>query len=106
MKAIILAAGLSLGGCTMSAKGLANSDLDMTVASTKSAQAFATCSAESMIGNNQLRNDGDHYWILRTNMYGVPITRWDFKPTPNGSIAELRSSLGVNVGDERVKACA
>jgi hypothetical protein len=98
--------GLSLSGCAMSAKGLEKSDLDMSVQSAKSAKDFATCSAETMIGNNQLRSEGDHYWILRFNGYGIPVARWDFKPTHGGSIAELRSTIGINSGDERIRACA
>lgn len=97
---------LALAGCTMSASGLSKTEVEQTLTSTKSPQAFATCAAETMIGNPQLRGEGDHYWILRMNGYGVPTARWDFTATGTGSRAELRSSIPVNTGDERVKACA
>jgi hypothetical protein len=98
---------ITLGGCATSAAGLYQSKVEMTVESAKSAQSFATCSVETMIANNQLRNEGDHYWILRMNGYGVPVARWDFTNKPGGgSVAELRSSIGINTGDDRVKGCA
>lgn len=97
---------LALSGCATSAAGLADSKVDTTVTSPKSAQAFATCVAEALVGNNQLRNDGDHYWVLRLNTFGVPISRWDFRNTQNGSTAELRATINVNSGDEKVRACA
>jgi hypothetical protein len=101
------AAGLVVSGCTMSAAGLERGRLQMTIDSTKSAKAFAECSADTMIGNNQLRGEGDHYWVLRLNGYGVPVTRWDFRTKEGGgSRAELRSSIPINTGDERVRNCA
>lgn len=108
MKALYLVAVTALlSGCAMSAGGLAKTDVSTTVTSQKSPKDFATCSAESMIGGVELRNDGpDHYWLMRENMYGIPIIRWDFKSTPQGSIAELRATLKINVGDEKVRACA
>ena len=65
MRYIVLCSLLS--GCATSAAGLARTDVEMRLTSAKSSQAVATCAAEAMIGNNQLRNEGDHYWILRFN---------------------------------------
>jgi hypothetical protein len=107
MKNVMLVALLALSGCATSAAGLGRTNVEMTVTSQKPSQAFATCVAEALIGNNQLRNEGDHYWILRFNGYGIAVSRWDFKPNPaGGSIAELRATISINTGDERVKACA
>lgn len=107
MKLLTLPLLLALGGCAMSSAGLSKSDLDMTIPSTKSPQIFATCVAETMIGDPQIRSDGTNYWIIRFNGYQIPVARWDFKPSSDGgSVAELRSTIGINTGDERVKACA
>lgn len=104
--AVILAAS-ALAGCATSAGGLQRSQVETTIDSAKSPQAFATCVAEVLIGNNQLRNDGDHYWVLRLNGYGVPTARWDFLPRPEGgSRAELRASVSINTGDDKVRRCA
>ena len=97
---------VSLSGCATSAAGLAGSDVKMTLASAKSAKDWAACSAESMIGPVDLRDDGTNYWIIRSNSFQIPTTRWDFKPSAAGSIAELRATINVNSGDERVRACA
>ena len=101
--AIIL---LGLSGCATSAAGLADSKVEMTLTGARPPKVVATCVADKLIGNNQLRDDGTNYWILRLNMYGFPVSRWDFKPDGNGgTVAELRASLSINTGDERVKAC-
>jgi hypothetical protein len=101
------AAGLLISGCSMSAAGLERGRLQMTIDSPKSAKAFAECSADTMIGNVQVRGEGDHLWVLRFNAYGVPVTRWDFRTKEGGgSRAELRSSVPINTGDERVRNCA
>jgi hypothetical protein len=79
----------------------------MALQSSKSAAAWATCSAEHMIGNPQLRGEGNHWWIIRTNGYDVPVVRWDFTDIPEGgSRAELRATININSGDERVRGCA
>ncbi|MFN3943918.1 MAG: hypothetical protein ACK4K7_03165 [Allosphingosinicella sp.] len=102
----IAAGAVLMAGCTTSAAGLERGRLRMTVDSPKSPQAFATCSADTMIGNVQLRGEGDHWWVLRFNGYGVPVTRWDFRAKPGGgTTAELRSSIPINTGDERVRNC-
>jgi hypothetical protein len=74
--------------------------------SSKNAQAFATCVVERLSFGGQLRDDGNRYWVIRSNMYGAPITRWDFTPTEAGSRAELRTSIKINTGEGVVRDCA
>lgn len=96
-----------LSSCAMSAAGLAETDVEMMIPSERSSQDFAICVAESLIGDVELRNSGSHYWVLRQNAYGVPVSRWDFRPRPDGgSNAELRATISINTGDERVRNCA
>lgn len=96
-----------LQGCATSAAGLARTDVEMTLYSPdKSPKQVAECTVDSMIGDPQLRGEGDHFWVIRTNGYGVPTTRWDFTAEPGGGTkAELRATININSGDERVKAC-
>ena len=102
----IAVVALFLTGCATSSAGLERSNVEATLHSTKTPQAWATCVAESMIGNTQLRNDGDHYWVLRISGYGIPYVRWDFRPEGSGSRAELRASFGYGRAEDRVRACA
>lgn len=98
---------LLLGGCATSASGVAATEVEQTLTSGKSAQAWATCFAESLAGNNELRGAGDHWWVLRMSQYGV-MARWDFRDRPEGgSVAELRSTphVGGN-GVEKARNCA
>ncbi|MES2002261.1 MAG: hypothetical protein V4444_08145 [Pseudomonadota bacterium] len=98
----------ALTGCATSSAGLYRTSVETTVSSSKTSQKFATCVAETLQGNNPLRNEGDHYWVLRMNGYGVPIIRWDFMPKlSGGSIAELRTTLNfLSAGTTKVQACA
>lgn len=102
-----LSASALLAGCATTAAGLGRSDVEQVIDSDKPSQAFATCVAESLRWNVQLRNEGDHYWVMRINGYGTPTVRWDFHPREGGgSRAELRTSIPVMGGDEKVRACA
>jgi hypothetical protein len=102
-----LAACCILSGCATSAAGLLRRGVDQTIESQKSSSDFATCVFNSLRWDPDLFRNGDHYWVVRNNGYGVPIIRWDFTPREGGgSKAELRSSFGMTVGDERVRACA
>lgn len=102
----IVAACVALSGCATSAAGLYQSKVEQTFTSNKEPQVVATCAAEALIGNNQLRNDGNHYWVLRFNGYGVPQIRWDFLPRQGGgTTVELRTSIDINSGDEKVRSC-
>lgn len=79
----------------------------MRLTSSKSPKAVAVCAVDRMKGDADLRDDGTNWWVLRSNSFGVPVTRWDFRPDGNGgSIIELRTSININSGDEHVKACA
>lgn len=105
MKAIYLTALAALSGCATTPAGLADTDVKTSIASSKTPAAFATCFAESIAGGAQLRNNGEHYWVLRMAL-GVPRHRWDFKPTAAGSIAELRSTGVAGSGEDKLRACA
>jgi hypothetical protein len=101
-------AAMTLGGCATSSAGLYQTKVETAIPSTKTSQQFATCVAETLQGNNPMRNDGDHYWVVRLNGFQVPIIRWDFVPKPEGgSVAELRTTLNIaSAGTTKVRACA
>lgn len=99
---------ITLSGCAWSAEGLSRSAVESTIRSAKTSESFATCVSEKLVGNNPLRHEGDHWWVLRLNGYGIPLIRWDFFPEPGGgSRAELRSSLNLAYSaHDKVRACA
>tara|TARA_B100001057_G_C22352130_1_gene757521 strand:+ start:105 stop:431 length:327 start_codon:yes stop_codon:yes gene_type:complete len=103
--ALVVLSALAVSGCATSAAGLANTAADRTLTSAKTPKEWAICAAETLQGSNELRDDGVNWWVIRSNGYGVPIVRWDFKPAPNGSVAELRSSLGTSNGVDKVEVC-
>lgn len=107
MLRIAVATGLAIAvaGCATSAGGLYKTGVKRTVLSNKPSSDFATCVAESLQGDAQLRSSGDHYWVLRM-VLDVPRHRWDFTPTPEGSKAELRSTGLAGAGADKVEACA
>lgn len=104
----LIAAMPALAGCAASAEGLYKTNVEDTIRSTKTPEAFAVCLAEKLIGENPLRHEGDHWWVLRLNGYMVPVVRWDFFPEPGGgSRAELRSTINVAyAAHDKVRACA
>jgi hypothetical protein len=99
---------LALSGCVpVSSTGIYNTAVDLTVPSTKSSKDFALCAAGAFDGNNPVTNDGDHYWVTRLSLQGTPFARWDFLPTPTGSVAQLRSVLVAGTpGTGIVRKCA
>ena len=105
MRYLAVFAALPLSACAMSSGGLARTAVDQTYTSNKTPQAVATCVVESLMGNNVIRNDGQHYWVLRMNGYGVPQTRWDFLPVEGGTRVELRMAIPIASGDDKVRAC-
>jgi hypothetical protein len=105
MRYLAILAALPLSACAMSAGGLARTAVDQSYTSAKAPQIVATCVVESLNGNNVIRNNGDHYWVLRMNGYGVPQTRWDFLPSGSGTRVELRMAIPIASGDEKVRAC-
>jgi len=99
--------GLLLAGCATTAGGLGSSPVEATLESDKTPQAWATCVVEALMGGADLRGEGDHYWVLRTNTMGYPIIRWDFHARPGGgSRAELRASMPISHATDKVQACA
>ena len=105
MRYLAIVAALPLSACAMSAGGLARTAVDQSYTSAKPPETVATCVVESLIGNNLIRNEGDHYWVLRMNGYGVPQTRWDFLPDGSGTRVELRMAIPIASGDDKVRAC-
>lgn len=96
----------SLAACATSGAGLLNSNVEETYASAKPPGTVANCAADRMSGSVDVRNDGDHYWVLRNNGYGIPTVRWDFRPDGNGgTLIERRASIRVNVGTGDVRNC-
>ena len=107
MRVAFVALAMLLPGCATSPAGLAQMGVEETLQSKKSAQDFATCVAEILQGQAELRGSGDHYWVLRENGWGVPIVRWDFKNVvTGGSIAELRATAIIGAGKDKVRGCA
>lgn len=106
LSAIATAATL-LTACATSPQGLSRLDVQDTVRSDKSARAFSACVIDVLLGANQLRGEGGHWYILRPNSWGAPGIRWDFVDQPSGgSVAELRASSVMVMGSDKVQACA
>jgi hypothetical protein len=62
--------------------------------SEKSAYAVASCFKEKLSSWRRLKNDGQSYWLARSDMFEVSvIQRYDFKSNENGvgSYVEFRS---------------
>lgn len=99
MKQLCIIAAIALTGCATTAAGLAETRVKRTITSEKDAKAFALCVAENMT-SSEYRTDGERHWVL-IQVYGVPRHRWDFTPSENGSVAELRSTglAGAGTGD-------
>jgi hypothetical protein len=107
MRILGLMIALVLSGCAASPAGLARTAVKSTVPSNKSAQEFATCVAEVVLEQAELRGSGDHYWVLRENGVGIPVVRWDFtNQVAGGSIAELRATAYAGAAKDKVRACA
>src|SRR3546814_2699983 len=104
MRSLVFAV-LLLGGCATTPAGLQSTRVEATVSSSKSSADFATCVAEHLMGDAELRSSGDHYWVLRS-VFGVPRHRWDFTPSDSGSVAELRSTGLAGAGQDKVRDCA
>src|SRR3546814_4944428 len=65
MRSLVFAV-LLLGGCATTPAGLQSTRVEATVSSSKSSADFATCVAEHLMGDAELRSSGDHYWVLRS----------------------------------------
>jgi len=108
MRLVVLATVVLLPGCATSAAGLADSAVEETIISSKTAQQFAECAVDNMSGSTDIRGSGDHFYVLRFSGYQVPYARWDFRARPGGgSIAELRrANVSVGSGEGDVRNCA
>lgn len=105
MRKLVAALSLGLCACATTAAGLAESEIEETYTSAKAPSTVATCAADRMRGGAEVRNDGQHYWVLRNNGYGLPVARWDFYPSDGGTRIELRRSIPINSGSGDVRAC-
>lgn len=106
MKYLVIIPALAVAGCATSGAGLQQSKVERTWSSAKASKDVAICFGEAVRGNTDIRNDGDHYWVIRNSSYG-PMTRYDFQPDgKGGTMIERRS--GFNVGgaaDDKLEAC-
>jgi hypothetical protein len=106
MKGLAVLAGLALAGCATTSAGLYESKVEMILESARPPQEVATCVVERLRWSVQMRNQGDHYWVLRLSSYGSPTVRWDFLPQDGGGTrAELRMSIPIASGEDRVREC-
>ncbi|NIJ37920.1 starvation-inducible outer membrane lipoprotein [Sphingopyxis panaciterrae] len=106
MRLTVAIAALALTGCAASPAGLGKDEIDMTLVSPKKPDVVAGCIALSLQGDNPaIRADENHYVVVRKNGFGAPVIRWDIIGTDTGSRLELRSSLPVGSGSDKVKAC-
>ena len=97
---------MAVAGCATSGTGLSRMEAATVYHSSQPARAFATCVAESLLWDADLRGDGSHYWILRNNA-GLSGTRWDFIDQPyGGSVAELHATSIASAARDKVRACA
>ena len=107
MRYSILVLSCFLSACATSSAGLSQMGIEATVYSKKSAQEFATCYAELLQGDSELRGAGNHYWVMRSNAWNVPIVRWDFTDRPDGgSVAELRATAIMGAAKDKLASCA
>lgn len=98
---------LALAGCATSSAGLYQMSVEHRLSGSKSAQEWATCTADLMQGSPTLRGSGGHWWLTRDNGYGIPIIRWDFTDQPGGgSIAELRANAITGAAKDKLARCA
>lgn len=100
-----LVSAVALAGCATTPAGLADTRVEKTVASSKSSQAFANCVADNLPGDVQIRSEGAHYWVM-IYTFDTPRHRWDFTPTTEGSVAQLRSTGLAGAMTGTVEKCA
>jgi hypothetical protein len=105
MKRLYILGPLALAGCATTPAGLAETRVERTIMSSKSAEEFAVCVAEHLPGGAELRSFAGKYWVL-IEVFGTPRHRWDFTATENGSIAELRSTGLAGSEANKVQNCA
>lgn len=102
---VVLLAALA-SGCATSARELGQAEVDGVWESARSPQEVATCMAERLTGQNTIRNEGDHWWVIRQgNAFGWSFVRWDMWPKPGGGTrVELRSSIPAGTGEGRLRS--
>jgi hypothetical protein len=104
---LVLMAGCALSGCAMNAKGLAKGKVRATYSSQKPPKDLAVCIANSLNWQQNIFEESPNHWVITRshNLYGAPTVRWDIFASTSGSTAELRSSLGMFMGKNKVEAC-
>lgn len=98
--------GVALNGCAMSAAGIGKGAVERQWTSNKSAQQVAGCLAASLVGSNPVFEEvPGRYVVLRNNGYGVPTVRYDVFAGSGVTQVELRSTIKVNRGIDKVERC-
>lgn len=105
MRTFALSLVVFAAGCASTPAGLLETRVEESIVSQKTPQNFATCVAENMAGDVELRSAEGRYWVL-VSVFDTPRHRWDFSETPNGSIAELRSTGFAGAGKGTVENCS
>lgn len=106
MRVAVLPALVLLSGCAVSAAGLSKGAVEKSWTSAKSPQQVSGCLASKLIGSNPVFQDEQgHYVVVRNNGYGVPVVRYDIYAAGGSTAVELRSSLGVGRGSDKLESC-
>jgi hypothetical protein len=106
MRIGIVCALMLLSGCATSAAGLMKGKVEQSWTSDKAPQQLAGCLASKLIGTNPVfQDESGHYVVVRNNSYGIPITRYDIYAVGGRTTVELRSSLSLNKGADKLETC-
>ena len=104
--AVLLSTLFALAGCATSASGLLARAPIGTFTSKSSAEHVAACIALDLNGDAPYVRDGDgHFVITRKNGYGRPVVRVDVLAAGDGSRTEVRRSIPINTGIDKIKKC-
>lgn len=103
---VILIATLALAGCATSAAGLKKGDVERQWTSAKAPEQVAGCLAEKLIASNPVfKDEQGHHVVVRNNGYGIPISRYDIYAVNGTTRVELRSSISINQGADKLESC-
>jgi hypothetical protein len=90
-----------LAGCSTTSGGLAERGLLASYQSAKPARDVADCLSRT-VTLGPILPQGEGFYTIRRNGYGVPMTRYDVKP---GTTVEVRSNASFAAGLDKVAAC-
>lgn len=106
MRVLVLASAALLAGCATSAAGLKKGDVEKEWTSAREPKQVAGCVASKLIGSNPVFEDEDgHLVVVRNNGYGVPMVRYDIFAANGSTRVELRSSVGIGRGPDKLESC-